>query len=149
MHQLVRLLAERLGEYQDDAELHSQLSQLPLVATLDGHFRPANETYVNREVFELLGGGVYIAEPVTSSAVRALHQWLGVAETARPFHIVERSGQLVAYVRQKSEQGKPLNEMVYGYLNELADPMVWEKLYNAPIIHVGNGRYIHPRRSSF
>lgn len=147
MHELVHLLAERLGEFQDDAELQMQLSQLPLVATLDGHFRPATETYLTREVYELLGGGVYVAEPVESQAVRALHHWLGVAESARMFHIVERSAQLIAYLRQKSEQQASVNEMVYAYLNALADPMVWEKLYNEPIIHVGNGRYIYPRRA--
>jgi hypothetical protein len=43
-HQLVQLLAERLGELQDDAELQAQLSRLPLIACLDGSFRAANET---------------------------------------------------------------------------------------------------------
>lgn len=81
--QLVQLLAQRLGEMQDDEALQTQLSRLPLIACLDGSFRAAQDVYAERDVLILLGERirdelVHIAEPVESKAIRALHRWLGV-----------------------------------------------------------------------
>lgn len=96
-HRLVRLLAERLGEIRDDNALQEQLSQLPLVACYDGHFRPGDETYARRDTVEVLGdNNIYIAEPVESEAVRALHEWLGVTQEPRPRDVVTRVEKVVA-----------------------------------------------------
>ncbi len=88
-HQLVQLLAQRLGEFRDDEELQEQLSRLPLVACLDGSFRPAGEVYASREVMALLGERVHIAEPTESQSVRALHRWLGVRDEPAAADIVQ------------------------------------------------------------
>ncbi len=88
-HRLVQLLAERLGEIRDDDELQAKLSQLPLIACLDGSFRPAIQVYASREVMALLGEGVHIAEPVESQAVAALQRWLGVRERPSGADIVQ------------------------------------------------------------
>jgi hypothetical protein len=88
-HQLVQLLAARLGEMRDDEALQAQLSQMPLIACLDGSFRPANEVYASREVMDLLGEGVHIAEPTESKAVAALQHWLGVRERPSGDDIVQ------------------------------------------------------------
>jgi hypothetical protein len=77
-HHLLRLLAERLGEFRDDEALQMQLSQLPLIPCLDGSFRPAVSVYFSREVMDQLGLRVHIAEPVESTAQQALYEWLGV-----------------------------------------------------------------------
>ena len=87
-HRLVQLLAERLGEIGDDEALQEQLSQLPLIACMDGAFRAANTVYASREVIELLGERVHVAEPVDSRAVRALHRWLGVRDEPAAADIV-------------------------------------------------------------
>jgi hypothetical protein len=88
-HQLVQLLAQRLGEFRDDEELQEQLSRLPLIACLDGSFRPAGEVYASREVMALLGERVHIAEPPTNQSVRALHRWLSVRDEPAPADIVQ------------------------------------------------------------
>ena len=77
-HKLIHLLAQRLGEFRDDYELQAQFAELPLVACMDGLFRPANVVYASRDVQKILGERVNIAEPVESASIRALHRWLGV-----------------------------------------------------------------------
>ncbi|MFW5942817.1 MAG: sacsin N-terminal ATP-binding-like domain-containing protein, partial [Chloroflexota bacterium] len=49
LHRLAQLLARRLGQFRDDDELQEILSRLPLVACMDGSFRPANVVYESRE----------------------------------------------------------------------------------------------------
>ena len=88
-HQLLQLLSARLGQMQDDDDLQAQLSQLPLIACLDGSFRPANQVYASREVQTWLGEGVHIAEPVASKAVAALHHWLGVRQRPSAADIIQ------------------------------------------------------------
>ncbi|MBK8986645.1 MAG: DUF3684 domain-containing protein [Chloroflexi bacterium] len=87
-HQLVDLLAQRLGELRDDEDLQERLGQLPLVACLDGSFRPATAVYASREVMALLGEQVHVAEPAASQAVQALHRWLGVRQQPSPPDLV-------------------------------------------------------------
>lgn len=81
---LVRLLARRLGMLRDDQELRRRLAELPLIACLDGSFRPATAVYASREARRLLGEGAHVAEPVEDEAIAALHRWLGVRERPAP-----------------------------------------------------------------
>ena len=89
LHRLVRLLAERLGQFRDDEGLQDTLSTLPLVACMDGSFRPANVVYESREAAELLGEGAHVAEPPPGEAVRALQHWLGVRREPQAADIVQ------------------------------------------------------------
>jgi hypothetical protein len=100
-HRLVQLLAQRLGEFRDDEDLQEQLSRLPLIACLDGSFRPAGEAYASREVMALLGERVHIAEPPVNQSVRALHRWLGVRDEPSAADIVQ---SLAATSRQWSNR---------------------------------------------
>lgn len=86
-HRLVQLLARRLGEFREDEEVQQILRPLPLVACLDGHFRPAGEVYADKQVTAVLGNQVHLAEP-PSPTVQALYEWLGVANEARVADVV-------------------------------------------------------------
>ncbi len=94
-HRLSRLLAERLGELRDDSDLQEVLSRLPLVACMDGSFRPGLHSYASRSAVTLLGGRVHVAEPVTDSALAALHQWLGVRDEPSAEDIIETVSLIV------------------------------------------------------
>ena len=106
-HHLLDLLAERLGEIRDDEALQAQLARLPLIATMDGAFRPADEVYASRDVLALLGDTVHVAEPVESGAVLALHRWLGVRTQPTATDIVQR---LVQISRQWGNDQTPLDD---------------------------------------
>jgi hypothetical protein len=86
--ELIQLLASRLGSIRDDDTLRQKLRPLPLVATLDGHFRPAYHVYASRHVMTILGHRVHIAEP-TTSAVQALYDWLGVTHEPKPADVIQ------------------------------------------------------------
>ena len=103
-HRLAQLLAQRLGEIRDDADLQDQLNRLPLIACLDGSFRPAGAVYASREVMALLGERFHIAEPTDSPSVQALHRWLGVRDEPTAADIVQ---SLATISRQWAKQ--PLN----------------------------------------
>lgn len=79
-HQLLQLLAERLGAFRDDEELQERLSELPLVPCMDGSFRAARSAYSQREARSLLGERAQIAEPAANQAISSLQRWLGVRE---------------------------------------------------------------------
>jgi hypothetical protein len=117
-HHLGQLLAARLGEMRDDDELQAQLSQLPLIACLDGSFRPANEVYASREVMDLLGDNVHIAEPLESKAVTALHRWLGVREQPSATDIVQA---LLRLSQKPTTQAQASVPQMWQRLKELFD----------------------------
>ncbi|MCI0393855.1 MAG: hypothetical protein L0322_02805, partial [Chloroflexi bacterium] len=91
--QLVALLARRLGEFRDDELVREKLRPLPLVACLDGHYRPAEEVYADRRVTAVLGDRVQVAEPA-SGAVQALYEWLGVAKEPKPADVIRSLSQV-------------------------------------------------------
>lgn len=103
-HQLVQLIASRLGEIRDDDSLREKLRPLPLVACLDGHFRPAAEVYIDRRVMAVLGDRAHVAEPA-SRAIQALYKWLGVAMEPRPADVIQ---MMLALSEQNARQ--PLDE---------------------------------------
>lgn len=122
-HRLVQLLAQRLGELRDDEALQEQLSQLPLVACLDGVFRPATAVYASREMMTLLGEQVHVAEPVESRAVQALHRWLGVRQQPDPTDLVAA----LLTISQRQPPGKPLDEVRLARVTQL-----WQRLADLP-----------------
>jgi len=93
-HELLQLLAERLGEIRDDDVLQEQLSRLPLIPCMDGSFRPAREVYATREARVLLGDTIHVAEPPPTQALEAVHHWLGVREEPSATDLVQRLLQL-------------------------------------------------------
>jgi hypothetical protein len=124
-HKLVQLLAQRLGELRDDNELQERLSRLPLVACLDGSFRPATAVYASRDVLALLGSSVqvHVAEPVESQAVRALHHWLGVRRQPAPADLV---AALLTISRQHAS-GAPLDATRLATVEQ-----IWQRLADLP-----------------
>jgi hypothetical protein len=141
-HQLVQLLAERLGELQDDAELQAQLGRLPLIACLDGSFRAANETYSTREVQAYLGSQVHIAEPVDSRAVQALHRWLGVRDqpaAADIVHSLQRISREAGSQTPLKADSQAIVERCLNRLSEMlqqgeVDPAELEPLREQPVL---------------
>ena len=87
-HALVILLAQRLGEFRDDDALQAIYGRLPLVACLDGSYRPAQTVYLTRDAMTLLGETIHIAEPAESKAIQALYRWLGVRQQPAPTDLV-------------------------------------------------------------
>jgi hypothetical protein len=118
-HKLAQLLAQRLGELRDDEALQESLSQIPLVACLDGSFRPATAVYASRDAMTLLGEQIHVAEPVESKAVRALHRWLGVRQQPAPADLV---AALLA-ISQKQPPPTPLDKTALATVQQ-----IWERL---------------------
>ncbi len=150
-HQLLQLLAARLGQMRDDDDLRAQLSQLPLIACLDGSFRPANQVYASREVQTWLREGVHIAEPVDSKAVTALHHWLGVRQRPSAADIVQAmltSPGKSSTPDTATSPGQNLTDMLqrrWQYLQELAaqgevDTATLAPLQNQPVIPNRQGK---------
>jgi hypothetical protein len=154
-HELVRLLAQRLGEFRDDEELQERLSGLPLVACLDGSFRAATAVYADRAVIALLGEQIHVAEPVESKAVRALHRWLGVRQQPEPADLV---AALIAIGRQPDAAHKPLDAATLQRVLALWQPLaelppdaattveMLRPLQNQPVIPNNQGVLTAPAR---
>ncbi len=89
---LVQLLARKLGEIRDDEELRRVLGSLPLIECTDGEFRAARKTYAPSNVAAFLADRIYIAAPVAqeAEALKALYEWLGVAQEPRPEDVLAR-----------------------------------------------------------
>jgi hypothetical protein len=103
---------------RDDEALQAQLSQMPLIACLDGSFRPANEVYASREVMDLLGEGVHIAEPAESKAVAALQHWWGVRERPSGDDIVQA---LITISQKPTDEAQMIVTQAWHRLKELFD----------------------------
>lgn len=111
--QLVQLLATRLGEMRDDGHLQDRFGSLPLIECKDGEFRPARQVYLQREVIDILGHDVYVAVPSTE-AVKALYEWLGVAQRPRPADVIKRLRELVA--KPPDDAAQESIQTIFGYL---------------------------------
>lgn len=106
-HQLLHLLAQRLGEMRDDEALRHQLSHLPLIPTMEGAFRPARDVYASRHIARLLGPRTHVAEPPQSQAIEALYQWLGVRTEPAASDLLQR---IVSLAAEAGAAGKPPGE---------------------------------------
>jgi hypothetical protein len=83
---LVALLADRLGELQDDAECRRTLTEAPIVECRDGAFVVAGDAYFDVKSLALLPAAmakVAVVPPDREQAVGALFEWLGVASAPR------------------------------------------------------------------
>jgi hypothetical protein len=83
---LVALLADRLGELQDDAECRRTLTEAPIVECRDGAFVAARDAYFDSKSLRLLPADtvqVAVLQTDREQAVRALFEWLGVASAPR------------------------------------------------------------------
>jgi len=114
---LVQLLAQKLGEMQGDEDLRERLSRLRMIECTDGSFRSACEVYArSRVVSELLGDQVHVAASVAENAdaIRALYDWLGVAQDPRPEDVIERVQETTGEPPQ--DETVNLVEAVFEYL---------------------------------
>jgi hypothetical protein len=136
-HELVRLLAHRLGEFRDDEELQDRLSRLPLVACLDGAFRPATAVYADRSAMPLLGEQIHIAEPPDNKAIRALHRWLGVRQQPTPADLV---AALLTISRQQPA-GAPLDMATRHRV-----AAIWQRLADLPPDEAATAVLLQPLR---
>ncbi len=112
---LLKLLAERLGEIQNDDQLQEQLSQLPLIACMDGIFRNAAIVYASREAMTLLGERIHIAESVSNKTEKALHHWLGVREEPSLDDIVQ---SLLSFSQERIASDNPLDLSEYKIVHQ-------------------------------
>ncbi len=144
-HQLVQLLAERLGEFRDDRNLQSQLSELPLVACLDGSFWAANTVFATRDVKKLLGEKVHITEPVESESVKALHRWLGVRDAPVGADIV-KSLLSISQTHGDALLDEPAQQQVQQCLRQLNN-MLAEKTISRLDVSSLKGKKVFPNRT--
>jgi len=94
---LIQLLAQQLGNLQDDPATQAALAGCPLIECTDGQTRRPVGVYLAPEaVAAILGTAVPIALlPVERAiGVRQLYSWLGVAAEPRPTDILARVDHL-------------------------------------------------------
>lgn len=116
--QLVYLFAQRLGEFRDDQKLKERLKKLPLVECVDDVFRSATTVYTHANVATILGSHIHVVKPVkqNSDAIKALYEWLEVAQHPRPTDIINRLRELVT--QPPNRAAHQTVEAVFGYLAE-------------------------------
>ncbi len=144
-HRLVQLLAERLGEFRDDRDLQLQLSELPLVACLDGSFWAANTVFAKRDVKRLLGEQVHIAEPVETESVKALHRWLGVRDEPVAVDIV-KSLLSVSQTQGDVLPDEPTQQRLRQCLQQLNSMMVEKNISRLDLSSL-KGKKVFPNRT--
>ena len=91
--QAVQLLAQRLGEIQDDGDLARQLAGLPLIECTDREFHNAGSAYLPNPILKLLDQGcifVAVLPGEHTEATAALYRWLGIAQGPRPTDLLAR-----------------------------------------------------------
>ncbi|MER3448037.1 MAG: hypothetical protein C4291_14950 [Candidatus Dadabacteria bacterium] len=96
--ELVRLLADHLGEIRDDQSIRAALCALPLVECEDGVYWRPNECYLpSDQVRKVLGSSIHIAVLPAGrhDSYRDLYQWLGVEDVPRIDHIIEKVRAIV------------------------------------------------------
>lgn len=116
--QLIQLIARRLGEIRDDQTLQEHLKRLPLVECTDNAFRPATQVYAHATVATILGNHIHVVKLVkqNSDAIKALYEWLGVAQHPRPMDVINRLRELVAQPPYKAAYRTV--EAIFEYLAE-------------------------------
>lgn len=116
--QLVQLIAQRLGDILGDQKLKERLQILPLVECADDVFRPATMVYAHANVTTILGSHIHVAKPVKQNpdAIKALYEWLEVAQHPRPTDVITRLRELVA--RPPHNAACQIVEAIFEYLAE-------------------------------
>jgi Domain of unknown function (DUF3883) len=93
---LILLIAEKLGQIEDDPEVRRVLGELPCIRTTDGSFaKPSVAYFANDQVRRILDDyrTAYLPR-VRPRSVEAFYVWVGVARKPRPKDIMERIRQL-------------------------------------------------------
>jgi hypothetical protein len=97
--QVVRLLAERLGEIRDDEEARLTLANLAIVECQDGHFHEPKDAYFpDSPILELLGEAVPVAAipQDRERTLGSLYEWLGVAREPHYHALIQRAKDFCA-----------------------------------------------------
>lgn len=112
---LVQLLTRKLGEIHDNEELRQMLGGLPLIECIDGEFRAARLTYAHSNIAAFLADQIHIAasDAQDTEALKALYEWLGVAQEPRPKDVLARLHAMPAVPDPQSRQ---LVQSVFEYL---------------------------------
>ncbi len=114
---LLRVLAENIGKLKTWPEIQSSLSKLKLVWCGDHQFMPASQVYFDTDEVRTLFNEKYPIAKVPNDAqesIRSLYEWLGVNQTPRPEHVVERIKEVVAH--PPTEQSRRIIESIFDYL---------------------------------
>jgi hypothetical protein len=118
---VIRLLADRIGEIQDDDDydVFNALLDLAVVECSDGNFRQADEVYFDSDIVRVVLGEdlPFAVLPMDhESAVRALYRWLGVEGSPRFDAITKRVKKLTADL--PTEQSKVAVAVIFRYLGD-------------------------------
>lgn len=95
----VRLLAEHIGEIQDDDDVREALAAAPLVECQDGAFREPGDVYFDApETRQVLGGAAAFAflPKDHQKAAEDLYEWLGVARQPRFADLLTRIKEITS-----------------------------------------------------
>lgn len=89
---ILRLLADRLGEFRDDEGIREGLRRLQLAATEHGWIRPDVAYFASEDVANALGASASIVQIAAEhhDSDRAALAWLGTRESPRPSDILDR-----------------------------------------------------------
>ncbi|MCI0461024.1 MAG: DUF3883 domain-containing protein, partial [Gemmataceae bacterium] len=96
---VVRLLAERLGEIRDDEEVGNALADIPIVECDDEVYRRPEEVYFDNDVVRVVLGDevpLAVVPKDHEASIRDLYRWLGVAKSPRFEAITRRIKVLTA-----------------------------------------------------
>lgn len=96
---LVRLLAQRLGQLKPSSELREILQEIPLVLCDDGQFRVSTKVYFGPDPARtLMGDQIAVVDRLLAQdeAIRDFYKWVGVADEIRP-------EDLLAFVRSTTQ----------------------------------------------
>ncbi|MFT3818233.1 MAG: DUF3883 domain-containing protein [Rubrivivax sp.] len=92
--ELLRLLAQHIGEIRDEPGVQGVLSVLPLVPAEDGELRAANGLYLkSAELVSVFGSTPVLFADASLSSVPSIEdtlRWLGVAEVPRADDVLAR-----------------------------------------------------------
>ncbi len=112
---LVQLLARKLGEIRGDEASRRVLGGLPLIECTDGEFRAARQTYAQSHVAAFLADRIHVAALSTNDheALKALHNWLGVAQEPRAEDVL---GLLHSMPKTPDDESRLLVHSVFEYL---------------------------------
>jgi len=113
---LVLLLAQRMGEIQDNVEVQGLLKNLPIVECKDEVYRPAQQVYFLSDIVSVLGSGIHLANlpPGNEESVKALYSWLGVTADPRHQDVLNRIKQITS--EPPSKLNLPEIEKVFVYI---------------------------------
>jgi Protein NO VEIN, C-terminal len=112
---LVLLIAEKLGEIEDDGEVQRVLADLPCVRTSDGGFeKPSSVYFASHVVTKILGEYPSAFLPrVHPRSVEAFYTWIGVATKPRTRDVLEQIRGLSAVAPTESASTVVTNVVEY------------------------------------